>query len=171
MADEIRLVDYYHMAVSDKPGEAARVLNSLQQAGINLLGFSAFPHGARRSQLDFLPENSAAFAKAARKLGLKLSGRRRGFLIQGAERPGAAAAVASRLARAGINVTAFQAACAGGGRYGGLLWVKPADVRKAAKVLAGAPRETSPEISPTADAVDEALEETFPASDPPAWMP
>ena len=38
---------------------------------------------------------------------------------------------------AGINVTAVDAACAGGKRYGAILWVKPADHRRAAKALGG----------------------------------
>ena len=121
MADKIRRIDYYYATVPDKPGEAAHILTALHQAGINLLGVSAFPHGARRSQLDLIPEDSAAFAKAAKKAGLTFSNKKTGFLIQGEDRPGAIAETLSRLAQAGINVTSVQAACAGASRYGALL--------------------------------------------------
>src|SRR6266849_10323710 len=67
---EIRCIDYYYVTVPDKPGEGSRILTALHQAGINLLGVSAFPHGAHRSQLDFIPEDSAAFAKAVQSIGL-----------------------------------------------------------------------------------------------------
>jgi hypothetical protein len=35
-------------------------------------------------------------------------------------------------------VTAIDAVCAGGGRYGAILWVAPRDVSKAAKLLGAA---------------------------------
>ncbi len=73
MPDDIRRIDYYYASVPDKAGEGARILAALQQAGVNLIGISAFPHGARRSQLDLIPEDAATFKKAARALGLKLS--------------------------------------------------------------------------------------------------
>jgi hypothetical protein len=135
VAGEIRRIDYYYVTVPDKPGEAARVLSALQQAGVNLLGVTAFPHGARRSQLDLVPENNTTFAKAARSAGLKLSKKKSGFLIQGDDRPGAVAEIASKLAEAKINITSVQVFCAGSGRYGGMLWVNAADLRKAAKAL------------------------------------
>ena len=135
MAETVRKIDYYYVSVSDKPGEASRILSRLQEAGVNLLGFSGFPEGARKAQLDFLPEDPAAFAKAARQAGLKLSKKKTGFLIQGEDRPGAVAGLLGKLAGAGINVTSIQAAVAGAGLYSGILWVKAADVRKAAKVL------------------------------------
>jgi hypothetical protein len=135
MPDSIRKVDYYYTMVSDKPGEAARILKALHEAGINLIAFSGFPEGARRAQLDFVPEDSAAFTKAARKAGIKLSPRKSGFLIQGEDRPGALAELTRKLAEAGINITAVDAVCAGEGRYGALLWVKAADMRRAAKAL------------------------------------
>jgi hypothetical protein len=135
MPDEIRRIDYYYMSVADKPGEGARILAALQEAGVNLIGISAFPHGARRSQLDVIPEDSAAFAKAARTAGLKLSTKKSGFLIQGEDRPGAVADVMKRLAQSNINVISAQVFCAGSGRYGGMLWVKAPDLRKAAKAL------------------------------------
>ena len=136
MADAIRRIDYYYVSVPDKPGEAARILSALHQAGVNLLGVSAFPHGAHRSQLDFIPEDTAAFAKAAQGIGLlTLSKKKSGFLIQGDDRPGAIGEIASKLADAKINITSVQAFCAGSGRYGGMLWVKPPDLRKAAKAL------------------------------------
>lgn len=40
-----------------------------------------------------------------------------------------------KLADAGINLTAAAAASAGGGRYGMVLWVAPADYERAAKAL------------------------------------
>ena len=135
MAEEIRRVDYYYTTVPDKPGEGHRALAALHQAGVNLLGFSAFPQGRWRSQLDFLPEDSVAFAKAAKSSGLKLSKKKGCFLIRGEDRPGALAEKVAKLAAAGINVISVQAACAGAGRYGALLWVKPRDLKKAAKTL------------------------------------
>ena len=88
MPDEIKRIDYYYASVPDKPGEGARILAALRGAGVNLLGVSAFPHGARRSQLDLIPEDSGMCAKAARTAGLKLNTKKSGFFIQGQDRPG-----------------------------------------------------------------------------------
>ena len=138
MPETIRRVEYFTAAVANKPGEAARNLGALKQAGVNLTAFSGFPRGARQAQLDFMPDDAAAFKKAAKQAGLAVSAKKTGFLIEGDDRVGAVADIAARLAEAGINITSMQAICAGAGRYGGLLWVKPADVRKAAKLIGAA---------------------------------
>ena len=135
MPDQIKRIDYFYTALPDKPGEGARILTALQSAGVNLIGVSAFPHGARRSQMDLIPEDTAAFTRAAKAVKLKLSGKKSGFLIQGEDHPGAVADAVGRLAQAGINVTSVQVFCAGAARYGGMLWVKAPDLRKAAKTL------------------------------------
>ncbi len=135
MGDEIKRIDYYYASIADKPGEGARILAALNVAGVNFIGISAFPHGARRAQLDLIPTDSATFTKAAKAAGLKLSTKKSGFLIQGDDRPGAVADALKKLAEAKINVTSAQVFCAGSGRYGGMLWVKAPDVRKAVKAL------------------------------------
>ena len=135
MPDQIRRIDYFYLTVSDKPGESARVWSALLGAGVNLLGISAFPHGARQSQLDLIPEDSGAFRKAAKTAGFKLSRKKTGFLIQGEDRPGAVADAASRLAEANINIIAAQVFSAGSGRCGGMLWVGAPDLRRAARAL------------------------------------
>jgi len=56
-------------------------------------------------------------------------------VIQGDDRQGAIAEITEKLAQANINITSVQAFCAGSGRYGGMLWVKAPDLRKAAKAL------------------------------------
>ena len=134
MADTISRVDYYYIETRNTPGEAARALSTLKQAGINLLAFTGFPKG-RRAQLDFIPADPATFVKVAKKAGWKLSAKKTGFLIRGEDRIGAVADTLGRLADARINVTAIDAICAGSGRYGAILWVKPPDVRRAAKAL------------------------------------
>jgi len=134
MSDVIRKVDYFYIKSANKPGEGARVLRALRDAGINLLAFSGFPQG-QKAQIDFIPDDPVAFEAAARNAGLKLSKKKSGFLVQGEDRPGAVAEVMGRLADAKINVTAIDALSAGGGRYGAILWVKPKDVAKAAQAL------------------------------------
>jgi len=98
------------------------------------LGFSGFPQG-QKAQIDFIPEEPSSFEASAKRLGLKLSKKKTGFLVQGDDRRGAVAELMERLANARINVTAIDAVAAGGGRYGALLWVKPKDVDKAALTL------------------------------------
>ena len=134
MADIIQRVQYFYTEVSDKPGEGARLLSLLKEAGVSLLAFSGFPKG-RRAQVDFIPADPAAFRAVARKAHVKLIGPKTGFLIQGEDRVGALADLMSKLAEAKINVTACDAVAAGAGQYGAILWVKPGDVQKTARVL------------------------------------
>lgn len=134
MADEIRKVAYFAMDVPNNPGEGARVLGLLADAGVNLLAFSGFPRG-RKAQLDFVPEDTRIFMAAARRLKLKIRPKKFAFLIQGEDRKGVAAELVKTLADKKINITAMDAASSGAGRYGAILWVNPRDVNKAAKAL------------------------------------
>lgn len=142
MTDQIRRVDYFCVTVSDEPEETARVWAALRGAGVNLLGVSAFPHGAGKSELDLVPEDSDAFRKAAKIAGFKLSGKRTGFLIQGEDRPGAVADAANKLAEANIPIISAQVFCAGSGRCGGMLWVGARDLRRAATALGATSSQT-----------------------------
>ncbi len=134
MAENIRKADYFYTMVSDKAGEGARILNALRDAGVNLRAFSGFPT-ARKSQLDFVPVDSAAFVAAAKAAKIKLKGPKTCFLVEGDDRVGAMSDVIQKLAAAKINITAVDGVSAGGGRYGAILWVKPRDVKKASFVL------------------------------------
>lgn len=134
MADTIHLAQYFKMKAADKPGQAARALGSLRDAGLNLLAFSGFPRG-RQAQLDFVVSDAAAFKAAAKQAKLKVLGPKACFLIEGDDRRGAGAALTGKLASAKINVTALQAIVAGAGRYAAILFVKPRDVKKAARAL------------------------------------
>ncbi|OGC94932.1 MAG: hypothetical protein A2142_05435 [candidate division Zixibacteria bacterium RBG_16_48_11] len=134
MPDSIRKVDYFKIMVPNKRGEAAKILKALRDAGVNLLAFSGFPRD-RRAQLDFIPEDTRAFAEAAKESGIRLGQKKSCFLIQGIDKPGAMADLLSRLAYARINVTALDGVSAGQGRYGAILWVKQTDIAKTAKVL------------------------------------
>ena len=134
MAESIRRVQYFYVMTSDKPGEGARALQTLKEAGVNLLAFSGFPVG-KRAQLDFVPEDPAAFRAAARAAKWKVTGPKAGFLIEGDDRTGVMADLLGKLAAARINVTASDAVIAGAGRFGAILWVKPRDVNRTGKLL------------------------------------
>ena len=130
----IRKADYFVLHAPNRPGQGAQLLKALKKAGVNLLAMTAFPDG-KGSQVDLVPENSAALKKAAKQLGLKLSVAKTGFLIQGSDRIGVLTSVMDKLGKARINVIAIDAVAAGWTRFGAIFWVKAKDVAKAAKVL------------------------------------
>jgi hypothetical protein len=135
MADLVRRVEYYYVTVADAPGEGQRVLSAFRDAGVNLLAYLGFPLGGGQSQIDLVPEDPESLRDAAARAGLTLSEAKRAFLVQGDDRVGAVAETTAKLAGASINVTAAAASGAGGGRYGMILWVAPADYERAADAL------------------------------------
>jgi len=134
MADQVRRVDYFYVEVPDKPGEGARVLGALKEAGINLLNFTAFPGSGGKAQLDLVTDNADALVKAAKGAGLTLSARKQAFFVQGQNRPGAAGEILKKLSDAKVNVRAANGS-AGQGGFGMILWVSPSDYASAAKAL------------------------------------
>ena len=136
MDPSVRVADYFYIEAPDKPGEGARALGALRDAGVSLLAMCGFPEG-RRVQIDFIPDDPAAFRAAARKARWKVTGPKKVFVIQGEDRMGVMADTLRKLADAKINVVASQAICAGAGRFGALLWVAPRDVKRATAALGG----------------------------------
>jgi hypothetical protein len=134
MADTIRLVDYFYIELSDRPGQGARALDVLQGAGVHLNAIHAFPAG-RRTQVDLVPSDPGAFKAAAKMAKWKVTGPKKAFVIEGDDRVGALTDFFAKMADAKINVTATSAIVAGAGRFGAILWVKPRDVKRAAKAL------------------------------------
>jgi hypothetical protein len=134
MSNRLRKVDYFKVMVPNKAGQGAKIAAGLAAAGVNLLAFSGFPSG-RQTQLDLMPEDSGKLKRAAKKLGIKLSARKSGFLYQGDDRVGAMTGIFGKLAEAKINVIAVDAVTGGQGRFGAIFWVKPQAVAKAARLL------------------------------------
>lgn len=134
MADMIRTAQYYKVQIADKPGTLTDMLAPLYEAGLNLMAVHAFPR-SRRTQVDVVPEDVTAFKDVARAHKLKIQGPKMCLLVEGDDRPGALADLTDRLRLAKINMTAVTGLAAGQGRFGAILWVKPGDVKKAAKVF------------------------------------
>jgi hypothetical protein len=138
MAETIRQVEHYSASVANKVGEGARVFGALRSAGINLIAMWGYTRNTGKATIEFIPENGAAFVGAAKGAKLRLSKKQTAFHVEGDDRPGAIADLLAKLAAAKINVGAVQAVCAGGGRYGAVIFLPQAAVGKAAKVLGAA---------------------------------
>jgi hypothetical protein len=134
MVDSVRKVHYFSLSVPDRPGQTFRVLATLVSAGVNLLACTGTPHG-RRAMIDVVPDDARKFTAAVKKAGLAFSQKKSGFLIQGDDRPGALAENLRALAEKNINIAAVEGLSAGAGRWGAILWVAPADVNRAGRLL------------------------------------
>jgi prephenate dehydratase len=134
MAGLIRTAQYFKVQIADKPGELAGVLAPLREGGVNLLAVHAFPRN-RRTQVDLVPEDPTTFKNVAKAHKWKMQGPKVCLLVDGDDRAGALADLTEQLSSAKINLTAVTGLTAGQGRCGTILWVKPRDVKKAAKIL------------------------------------
>lgn len=133
MADEVRRADYYVATIPHRAGQGAKILKAFQDAKVNFRALHAFPEGGK-AQIDFFPEDSKAFERAAKEAGIEVSRKKTAFLVQGRDRVGAVAELLGKLGDARVNVTALDAVSTGG-KFGALLWVKPDKVDAAAKAL------------------------------------
>jgi len=135
MADRVRKVSYCHLTVPNRAGQGAKVLDAVKQAGVDLLAYSGFPLRGGKAQLDLVAENMASLRWLAKKNDWRMSKLKKGFVIQGKDEIGAVHRHIQKLANEKISVTAADAVSAGKGRYGMILWVKPKDYARAARVL------------------------------------
>ena len=130
----IKKVVYFSMKVPNRPGVGLAMLKAIAKDRQNLLAFTGFPNGGK-AQVDFVPARPGDFARAARKMGVKLGPRKTAFLVQGQDRVGALTRILDTLAQARINMTAMDAVTAGGKRFGAIFWVRPKDVGRASRLL------------------------------------
>jgi hypothetical protein len=139
MADEIKRLEYYSAVIANKPGEGARVLAALRDAGADFTDVNAYPIGnplkARKTTVDFVPSDPKAFKKAAKLVGLEIGAKLPCIFVTGEDRPGMGAEILAKLGAAGINVIAMHMVCAGAGRVGGMVFVEASVAAKAARVL------------------------------------
>ncbi|MEE8320275.1 MAG: hypothetical protein V3R68_00370 [Gammaproteobacteria bacterium] len=135
MAYRIRKVNYCYVTVSSRAGQGEKILNEISEAGIDLLAFSGFPLKGGKSQIDLVSDNTAGIRRVAKKNGWRLSQTKKGFLVRGSDEVGAVHKIIKKLADVKINVTAADAVSAGSGRYAMIMWVKPKDYTRAARIL------------------------------------
>jgi len=135
MADRVKKMTYCYLTLPHRTGQGDRVLAELEDAGVNLLAFSAFPAKGGKAQIDLVADSLGPLRRIARNNGWRLSKAKKGFLVQGADKIGAVHRHIHRLAEQKINITAADAIAAGQGRYGMILWVKQKDYGRAARAL------------------------------------
>lgn len=135
MRATIREIDYWFVTVPDQPGEGARVLGMLAEAGVSLLAFSAAPLGPGVEQIILVPENDEDLARALDRAGYTLTGPQTAFLIQGEDHIGALLDVHRKLFDARVNIRASTGVTDGRGGFGYVLYLRPEDVRGAADAL------------------------------------
>lgn len=135
MLATVKEVEYFYSLVTDKPGEARKLLEFLSEKRVNLLALTAFPVGEDKSQIDFFPTDSELLKEVAKDADIELIGPKKAFLIQGDDRIGALYEFHLKLSNAGINIHASNGVVDGTGRFGYVIWVNPAEFEKASTAL------------------------------------
>ena len=135
MAVRVRLMEYFHLTLQDRPGAAYGVLRNLREEGVKLMAFHAYPTGPHTGQMVVFPEDSAVLVRAAETLGLDLGHPQQAFVAEADEAAELLEDVHRPCAAAGINIYATQAMRTEKGCFACLIYVRPADVQPMALVL------------------------------------
>jgi len=108
-------VEVWAASIEDKPGSLANVLTGLREAGadLNFILARREPDHSGKSVVYVTPLNGDAELEAAATLGFNLTARVHSVRVEGENQPGIAAALAFKLAAAGINLRGFSAAVLG----------------------------------------------------------
>ena len=136
MAVKITRVELWRTEIPNKPGVLAATLEPLAQSGADLTVVTKYsvPGQSSRATVEIYPGKGKRAALAARTAGFSLSPTPL-LLVEGANRPGLAYAVANTIAWAGISLR-FLSAHVVGSRYSALLGFKTSeDSRKATALI------------------------------------
>jgi hypothetical protein len=142
MALTVRTVEYFYARVANDPDKAYALLAQLAAEEITLLSFSAVPFGANHLELTLFPDSGESLVRAARKLGLNLTGPQHAVLVQGDDRLGALADIHKCLSEAGVRIYASTGVTDGAGHFGYLIYFSEGDYLEAARALAAAAIKT-----------------------------
>ena len=111
----VERVDVWAASISDDPGGLAKVLAGLREAGADLDFILArrSPDKAGVGVVFVTPLRGDREVEAAATLGFNVTSSVQSIRVEGANKPGAAAAIAEKLAAAGITLRGFSAAVIG----------------------------------------------------------
>ena len=88
-----------------------------------------------QTQLMIFPQDALKLTNQGERAGFELDGPYPALLVQGEDVPGALVDIHERLADGGVNVYASTGVSAGGGNFGYILHLRPADFDRAAGLL------------------------------------
>jgi hypothetical protein len=136
MAYTAESVEYFYATVSGEHGEAYELLESLANLGINFRALSSTHLGPRSIQLTLFPDDPARLKNVAKAAGMALDGPHSALLVQGDDEMGALARIHHELREGNVDVYASSAVTDGKGYYGYIIYLRPHDAEKAARILA-----------------------------------
>ncbi|MFQ6035580.1 MAG: amino acid-binding protein [Sedimentisphaerales bacterium] len=134
---DISRVDVWAASIKDRPGELAKKLDALSQAGANLEFVIArrAPERPGTGVVFVTPIKGAKQIKAAKKAGFSKAASLRGLRVTAVDKPGLGAKLTKQLAEAGINLRGFSGAAIGKRAIFHLAFDSNADASKAMRTL------------------------------------
>ena len=137
MPYEISKMEVWAGSIDDRPGGLAEKLEALTAAGANLEFLIArrAPEKPGTGVVFLAPLKGAKQTRAAKAVGLQQADSLRSVRVEGPDRPGLCAKVASALAGAGINLRGVSAAAIGKRSVQYFAFDSDIDAGKASRVL------------------------------------
>lgn len=134
-ASAIRRIEYFYTNVKDQPGEAYRLLKTLDDLGVKLLSFSAMPTGINTTQFALFVDDARQFERMAKQAAITLDGPYLALLVQGDAQLDELADIHRRLFEGGVNVYASTGMADNHGNYDYVIYIKPEDFDRAARLV------------------------------------
>ena len=135
VAYAVRPVDYFYASLRDDDAGAVRVLNQLEEIGVELLAFAVVPQSASQVQFAIVPEDPGKLTAEAARAGVPLEGPHHALLVQGDDRLGVLASVHRRLLAANVDVFSSGGVSDGRGSFSYVVFVREDQFAAAVEAL------------------------------------